>query len=505
MKRRQFLHTLGRTSLAVAGLSLDNSLKFGFSSASAHTLDSSAFDKKTLVFVYLRGGNDGINTIVPHGYSDTPGSETGYYRPDFRPSIGIVKPNLGNPFSALDLFTHTKEGSSTYQRQEAQGLGMHPSMTGMYELYENGNLAIMPATHYPDSSRSHFSSQQFIESAKADLVTDGWMNRYLVDVGLFDPNSIRGVALSSKLPHMLRGQEFVSAFSDLRNFKLGISNFNNENEVLARLLDVYNQNPDAARQYSSLLHNFGDITLKDLDIVKDLNDGTHSNLDPDTYTTSATTGSDYGDTAFALQMKQTALLIKAGRGLQVASVTRGGFDFHSHQGGAIGNHANLLKDVSDGLKAFFDDLNVDNPSTGASYMDDVLVLVGSEFGRTSYENGSLGVDHAHATSWFALGTAANVKGGMYLGNRNPIETTDPDFNGGIPSTTPITDWIGYDPLANENMLDARYLNHTIDYRNLYGEVLNNFLSTNYVGKTPDLAALLPGFSYSESTKVGFLT
>lgn len=493
MKRRQFLHTLGRTSLAIAGLSLDNSLKLGFSSATAH---APSFGKKTLVFVYLRGGNDGVNTVIPHGYSDTQGAETGYYRPGFRPTISIAKSEV------LDLFTHSNVSSPTYQQPAAQGLGFHPAMTGMHQLYENGNLAIMPATHYPNGTRSHFDGQQYIESAKADLVTDGWMNRYLADVGSISTNSIRGVAFSHKLPHMLRGQELVSVFSDLRNFKLDISNSNNESEVLSRLISVYNQNPDLARQYSSLLHDFGNVTIRDLDIVKELGNAPHSELDPETYGA----GSNYGDSTFGRQIKQTALLIKSGYGLQVASLDIDSFDLHNNQGGSSTNgyHAALLADLSDGLKAFFDDLNTINPETGAPYMDDVLVMVGSEFGRTSYENGSFGTDHGYATSWFAMGTDASVNGGVYLGHRNPLDPADPDYNNGSPSTTPITDWIGYDPLADANMIEARFLNHTIDYRNLYGEVLNNFLSANYSGNMPNLAAILPDFSYSELSKIGFL-
>ena len=489
MKRRQFLRALGGTSAAVAGFSLDNSLKFGFRKAHAHT---PTFGNKTVVFIFLRGGNDGINTVVPHGYP----AGTGYYHPDFRPNIAIPKPDLADPAAALDL-----GGGGT-----ATGLGLHPAMQGIWDLYQTGNVAIMPATHYPSASRSHFSGERFIESAKSDLETDGWMNRYLVDAGLISADSIRGVGFSSTLPQMLRGSELVSAFSDLRNFELGISNPNNEAEVLSRLIEAYNQSPNPDRKYSTLLQEFGGVTLKDLDIVKDLNDGTHPDLDPDTYSSSAAPASVYGTSTFARQIKQTAILIKAGRGLEVASLSRGGFDLHSNLGnGAPGNnHYNSLKDVSDGIKSFFDDLEV------SGHLDDVLMVVGSEFGRTSFENGSLGVDHAHATSWFTIGSTNTVNGGVYLGHES---TSYPGAvggggvsSGGTPDfARPITDWIAYDPLNVDNMINGRYLEHTVDYRYLYGEILENFLSQNYTGgATPNFPTLLPDFTYVPGNKLGFL-
>ncbi len=493
MKRRQFLRALGGTSAAVAGLSFDSSLKFGFRTANAaHT----GVFPNTLVVVYLRGGNDGINTVIPYDHYDPllDDPDSSYYRPGFRPTIQIARPGDINPIQALDLDVSIP---GTHPQSFSAGLGFHPAFAGgLYDLYLTGNLAIMPATHYAGASRSHFNGQQYTESAKSDLLTDGVFGRYMVQSGAPTPGIIRGVGLSSSLPHMLRGDQLVSAFSDLRNFELGISNSGNESEVLQRLINVYDQFPHSDFTYSDLLHEFGDVTLRDLEIVAELNNGDHPELDPDGYEVA----NGYGTTTFSRQIAQTALLIKAGKGLEVASLSRGGFDWHSNQGGgeATGNQYKSLKDVSDGLKAFFDDLSEVNPDTGSPYMEKVLVMICSEFGRTSYENGSLGVDHAHATPWMVLGSTANVSGGMYLGHENTLN--------GNPSTTPIANWAAYRPLADANMINARYLNHTIDYRNLYGEIFDNFLSANYsIPANLNLTTLLPDFTYSDSTKIGFLT
>ena len=135
-------------------------------------------------------------------------------------------------------------------------------------------------------------------------------------------------------------------------------------------------------------------------------------------------------------------------------------------------------------------------------MDNVIVLLMSEFGRTSFENGSFGTDHAHATIQFVAGTNTTINGGVYLGHENKTGVT-----GSIPDiTAPITNWIDYDPLNVANMLNnGRYLNHTINYQNVFGEILSGFLNANYGSGLPNLGTLLPEFAYEDANKVGFLS
>ena len=427
------------------------------------------------------------NGFFEHGYD----AGVGYYHPEFRPTIAIPKP--GNLGGAINL-------ANGYLNEA--GLGLHPNMTAMHDLYTTGNLVVMPAVHYPGASRSHFSGQHFTESANVNLESDGWLHRYLADSTQGSIGTMRaagiGTDVGNDLPQALRGDsEIVSVFSDLRNFELGVANAADEQSILAGLTAAYNQSADPERLYAQILHDFGKVTVNDLGVIRDLNDN-HSDLDPDTYDTSDP-ANPYTTSGFGLQLKHTALLIKAGVGLEVACINRGGFDTHSNQGALDGAQGDRIQDVSDNVAAFFHDLNFDG------FMDDVLVMTVSEFGRTSFENGSFGTDHAHATCWFLVGTTNTIIPGVYLGHDNsgglgiqPLAGSTPD------PSVPISDWINYDPLHVDNMINGRYLNHTIEYQNVYGEVLTRFLNANYNGGTQNLPALLPEFTYSAASRVGFL-
>lgn len=327
----------------------------------------------------------------------------------------------------------------------------------------------MPAVHYANASRSHFSGQKYTENAQSNLGKDGWLNRYLQISTSRLADLLRAVGIGSDLPQAFRGSEIVSVFYDLRSFELGISNPADEAAVLARLATVYGQTPGSDRLYAQMFHDFGRVTLSDLAVVKALVNTT--GLDPDTNDT----GGDisYPNTTFWQQMKQTALLIKAGVGLEVASLSIGGWDNHSNQGGATGTQANRLGEFAQGIHALFDDLDA------AGLMNDVLVLTMTEFGRTSKENGSFGTDHAHAAAWFAVGKnvldGGSLNGGLFLGKEKTTVGGDPDGD-------PIENWIDHDPLDPLKMVSGRYLDHTIDYRNVYGEVLERFLGITAVGE-----------------------
>jgi uncharacterized protein (DUF1501 family) len=314
MQRRDFLKTMFAT--AVGGTLFQHSI----SSAVA------APAPKTLVVIFQRGGCDGLNVVVPY-------AEDEYYR--LRPNIAIAP--AGSTNGALDL-----DGF----------FGLHPSMSALHNLYTDGNLAIFPAVHYPNASRSHFDSQQYIESAEVNRNADGWLNRHLAST--VNSVGMRGVSFGSSIAHALQGPISVSSFSDLRRFDLDME-INAEQRLIDRLSAVYAQE-GSSRSYSNLLRNSGRTLFSDLNTI--------SSLDATNY--QAANNAVYPDNSYGRQLAQTAQLIKAGTGLELATITLGGWDTHQNQGGAEGGMANRLTNFSDGIAAFYRDMG--------TQMSDVMLL-----------------------------------------------------------------------------------------------------------------------------------
>ena len=356
MQRRDFLKLMLSSSVAGSAWLLDDSLRFKTAQAAAAP--------KTLVVIFQRGGCDGLNVVVPYADSD-------YYR--LRPMIAIPTPGKTN--GALDLNGY---------------FGLHPAMQGLQRLYQQQQLAVFPAVHYPQASFSHFDSQHFIESGAIRSDLEGWMNRHLASS--MNSTGMRGVGFGNELAQALRGSVVVSSLRDLANFDLGLSD-SEEMRLSSRLNTVYAQHPQDANPYAKLLQQTGQTLLRDLELTRQ--------IDPKAYRPA--NGAVYPANLFGSQLQQTAQLIKQGVGLEVASIDLGGWDTHSGQGGAVGAQANLLKNFADGIAAFCLDLG--------TTMQNVLVLTMTEFGRTAEENGSGGTDHGNASAWFAVG--GRVKGGIY--------------------------------------------------------------------------------------------
>jgi len=392
MKRRDFLKTMFATTAGSALFSQSIAPAFG------------AAAPKSLVVIFQRGGCDGLNVTVPY-------AEDEYYR--LRPNIAIAPPSAASN-GALDL-----DGF----------FGLHPSMTALRDIYVEGGLAVFPAVHYPNASRSHFDSQQYIESAQVDRNATGWLNRHLSSSN--NSTGMRGVSFGNSIAHSLEGSIPVSSFSDLRNFDLDMENAA-EQRLIDRLSAIYNDSNVSSRQYESLLRSSGQTLFTDLNVVRDID---AANYSPENE-------ASYPDNSYGRQLAQTAQLIKSGTGLELATVNLGGWDTHQNQGGAEGGMANRLGVFSNGIAAFYQDM-------GTQRMENVMVLTMTEFGRTSQENGSQGTDHGHASSWFALG--GGLTGGVYGG------------------------WPG---LAEAQRERGRYLAQGTDYRDIFSEIMQRHLGNS---------------------------
>ena len=151
--------------------------------------------RKVLVTIFQRGAVDGLNMVVPYGEQD-------YYTS--RPTIGIARPGSAD-VSALDL-----DGFFAF----------HPRLAPLQKLYARRELAIVHACGSPDSTRSHFDAQDYMETGTPGRksTTDGWLNRYLQAKHAEEHSSFRAVSLTQQLPRMLQGREAALAVNQIGQF-----------------------------------------------------------------------------------------------------------------------------------------------------------------------------------------------------------------------------------------------------------------------------------------------
>src|ERR1700745_1755279 len=316
---------------------------------------------KRLVVIFQRGAADGLNIVVPHG-------ERAYYA--MRPSINIPR----NDVLDLDGF-----------------FGLHPSLASLQPIWNQRHLAIVHAAGSPDPSRSHFDAQDFMESGTPGLkaTPDGWLNRALRSLPASDDKSaFRAIALGPALPRILTGAERAVAVNNINDFGVGGRN-PNAAPIANTFEAMYEQSVD------SVLHGTGHETFDAVKMLKA--------ADPAKYKPAP--GADYPRSRFSDSLKQLAQLIKANLGVQVAFADIGGWDHHVNEGSTQGQIANVLREFSQSLSAFWIDLG--------DLADDTVIVTMSEFGRTARENGTRGTDHGHANVMFVMG--GPVRGGRVYG------------------------------------------------------------------------------------------
>jgi len=378
-----------------------------FLTRAANAVQSLGIKNKRLVVIFQRGAADGLNIIVPH-------AEQAYYA--MRPSINIPR----NAVIDLDGF-----------------FGLHPSLSAFQPLWNERQLAIVHAAGSPDPTRSHFDAQDFMESGTPGVkaTDDGWLNRTLRSLPDTSANSaFRAIALGPSLPRILSGSEPAVALNNISDFGVGGNN-PRATPISNTFEAMYDQSVD------SVLHGTGQETFEAVKMLKA--------ADPSKYTPSA--AADYPKGRFGDSLKQLAQLIKANLGVQVAFADIGGWDHHVNEGSTQGQIANVLREFSQSLAAFWTDLG--------DLGEDTVVVTMSEFGRTARENGNRGTDHGHANVMFVIG--GPVKGGRVYGH-----------------------WPGLD---QSQLYEGRDLAVTTDFRRVVGEAVYRHLGNKALGQ------VFPGF------------
>jgi uncharacterized protein (DUF1501 family) len=378
--------------------------------------------RKILVAVFQRGAADGLNIVAPF-------FEKRYYQ--LRPSISVpppgatTTPSAATPQTGAVVLPGINNGPIDLDGRFA----LHPSLQPLKALWDEGQLAIVHAAGSPDSSRSHFDAQEFMECGTAGVkLEDGWLNRALPLVSA-NASPMRAVALGTQVPRTLRGSRGAVAVDDLAKFQFG-------NREAATILEHMYATSSDARLKAQGTGTFE--VVKMIDSIRQR-----------PYTPS--NGAQYlGE--FGRRLQQVARLIKANIGVEVAFADMNGWDHHNNE---VPQLTTQLREFGMSLAAFARDMG--------DQMSDIVLVTMSEFGRTAAENGNGGTDHGHGGVMMVLG--GPVKGGSMYGT-----------------------WPGLEP---EQLFEKRDLAVTTDFRDVLGELVRGHLGQKPEGVFPGHAPGAP--------------
>ncbi len=360
-----------------------------------------AANRKKLVVLFQRGAADGLNIVVPF-------AEPNYYRirPTHRDSAAARRAGKAR--------RSTSTASSACTRASRRCL----------PLFQKQQLAIVHAAGSPDTTRSHFDAQDYMESGTPGVkaTDDGWLNRALQR----SPEAGR-----LAVPRRGHGREPAAHAARRGARDCACRTSSSFASSRSRRRSKAASRRSTRRRVDQALRGTGTETFEAIDMLR--------KADPSRF--QPENGAMYPNGRVGQTMQQVAQLHKADIGLEVTFVDTGGWDNHVNEGGAQGQLSNLLRDLGQSMAAFSQDMG--------DRMEDIVVVTMSEFGRTAHENGNRGTDHGHANCMFVMG--GEVKGGKVYGK-----------------------WPGLGP---EQLNEGRDLTLTTDFRSVLGEVISGHLGT----------------------------
>jgi uncharacterized protein (DUF1501 family) len=320
---------------------------------------------KTLVCVFLRGGADTLNMLVPYADRD--------YHVN-RPTLAIAEPSKGGADASIRL-------DDFY--------AFHPKLKPLIPAYMEGRLGIAQAVGSDNPTGSHFDTQDQIEhgAAYGSQLGGGWLARHLRTGAGNAPGPLAAVSIGATIPESLRGAGGASAIRSLNDVHLPATAASPD-AVAAAL----------SKMYSTQVGVLGQRGMETLSLLQKVERVRGKPYRPES-------GAEYPGNEFGAGMREIARLVKADLGLEVACIDLGSWDTHFFQGTSSGLQAELIDTLARGLAAFDLDLK--------SMRERVTTIAMTEFGRRLYENGSLGTDHGRGFAFFAMG--AHVNGGKVHG------------------------------------------------------------------------------------------
>jgi uncharacterized protein (DUF1501 family) len=368
---------------------------------------------RNLVVLYMSGGNDSLSMLAP--YND--------------PFYASRRPTLAIPAGqVLQIGTDASKVA----------LGLHPRLTGLKQIFDQGRLAFIQRTGYENQSRSHFTGTDIWSTADPNNSQGlGWVGRYLDSLpSPVDP--LVGWNTTGTLPHVLQAHTAVPAIASPSSYAFSSPNSGTE----------------AAAERSSAVRIASHIPVDrpELAFVYGSSQAALATLDRVATVASYRPSPAYPTTGFAQALQAVAGAMTKSIGTRVFYVTTGGFDTHSAQNvnATGGAYYNLMGTMNDGLLAFYNDLKAQG------LLEDTLILSFSEFGRRISENGSQGTDHGSASVMMAMG--GKVNGGLY--GTAPNLNTDPS-----------------NPTLENGAGDVKF---ETDFRSVYAQVLDGWLGTDSI-------------------------
>jgi len=359
MERREFLIGCSAAIAAMAGSRITG---FSFDPTGENA-------KEIFVYIFLRGGCDGLNLVAPVNDRD----------------YVVERP--------VDLRITDANDNQGLQLQNGLGANLdfriHKSANELKELYDSNKLAIIHAAGLTNGTRSHFDAMDIIERGSLDdkNLGEGWFTRYLATSGSVTSNTVYpSIAINSTIPASFLGSASTLAIGNLAEYRLRADP--RTNDLLKRFYNGRSVLDEAAHDALTSIEAINQRLAKD-------GNGKMLPYTPEN-------NASYPNNAFGKSMQTLAQVIKMDVGLQIASVDYGGWDTHERQQNIF---STLTEGLSKSLGAFYNDV--------AAYESKITILVMSEFGRRLKANKSNGTDHGHGNVMFVLG--GNVNGGKMYG------------------------------------------------------------------------------------------
>ena len=468
--RRQFLR---RTGLATAGAMFGPSL---FGSPWLQRAMATTIGDRYFIVLFLDGGNDGLNTIMPVSGGSTIGTgvglrplyETARDHPSTPGGIRILNPLVPSPGPGAPAMLDPATGCQ---------LGFHPGLSGLRDLYEQGMVAVIQNCGYPEYNLSHDVSRNIWRSGNPlSTVGTGWMGRYLAASGYLG-NQIPAVNIGGQVAgEYQQTATSVLVFDRLQSFGFPYDDDYSGDDAAkdAAFSALYAAASASGNGPAQYLGGTGAATLT----ATNQYPGLHTQYEADraAWADLYQNGDPAGlNTSTARGLREIAKVIYGvARGDLPASLsarffqlTNGGYDTHSNQGGeeVDGDHYRLHKEIGDAINLFYQDLaNMASGAPMGSGLADlpnkVTLMVWSEFSRRVHQNDS-GTDHGSQGPVFVIGGGNALNGGVY-GNHPNIDPDD--------ATNGIDD-DGNTRYSQDNANPQR----STDFRDIYGTIMKHWL------------------------------